>query len=50
MPISNPPLSDNYQDDNWKQQATEIIRNLEIQVNELQIKIIDLESRVLALE
>ena len=50
MPIMNPPLSENYQDDNWKQQATELIRELEIQINELQIKVIDLESRVTALE
>lgn len=50
MPIVNPPISENFQDDTWKQQATELIRQLEILVYEQQIKIIDLESRVTALE
>jgi len=50
MPIVNPPITDNQQEDYWKTQVTEIIRRLEIEISELQIKVIDLESRVTALE
>lgn len=50
MPIINPPITEDIQEDSWKAQATELIRQLEIQVQELQIQVIDLQSRVSALE
>lgn len=50
MPIINPPITEDIQEDSWKAQATEIIRRLEIEINELQIKVIDLEARVTELE
>lgn len=50
MSLITPPITEDFQEDYWKQQATEIIRRLEIEISELQIKVIDLESRVTALE
>jgi hypothetical protein len=34
MPIINPPISEDIQEDSWKQQATQLIR--ELQSNQLQ--------------
>jgi hypothetical protein len=50
MPIINPPIVNDVQEDSWKQQATELIRQLEYQVQELQQQKIELEARVKALE
>lgn len=44
MPIINPPITQEYEEDSWKQQATDLLRQLELQVIELQLKVKELED------
>jgi hypothetical protein len=46
MPIINPPISEDIQEDSWKQQATELIRTLEAQVQKLQTEVAELQAQV----
>jgi len=44
MPIINPPISEDIQEDSWKQQATQLIRELEAQVQKLQTEVAKLQE------
>ena len=50
MPIITPPISDNMQEDSWKQSATETIRFLEVYIKDLNNQIEKLTKRVEELE
>ena len=50
MPIVNPPITENFQEDSWKYQATEIIRLLEADNIVLKQQVEELLKRVTALE
>jgi len=50
MPIVNPPITEDFQEDSWKYQATELIRKLEADNAVLQQQVADLLERVTALE
>lgn len=50
MAIIDPPIKQDFEEDSWKLQATEIIRYLEIENQVLQLKVIELEERIAELE
>jgi len=50
MPLISPPITNIVEEDSWKNQATELIRLLESLSESYQRKLIELESRIKALE
>ena len=50
MPIIDPPITNEFEQDSWKASATQTIRQLEYYIQYLENRITELEARVTALE